>query len=226
MERLRQKDLRAEAGGAFQRGAGARGCRKQQQAEAFMRRRAGAFGKRRGKGAHGAAAKAYAHEALSGLFVKTTVSELKKAGMREELEEGRQLFAEEEVVPYVPDFVQETEKKSGGTARGNAYHRFMERFPFSQKGAEEGWTVTELQALLKEKTESRELSAADAEAVNPYKIRAFFKRRAGRADGRSGQKRAAFQGTALCAGHSGKQHGQRVSQGGDGAHTGNHRRIF
>lgn len=118
--------------------------------------------------------KSYAHEALSGLFVKTTVSELKKAGMREELEEGRQLFAEEEVVPYVPDFVQETEKKSGGTARGNAYHRFMERFPFSQKGAEEGWTVTELQALLKEKTESRELSAADAEAVNPYKIRAFL----------------------------------------------------
>lgn len=118
--------------------------------------------------------KPYAHEALSGLFVKTTVSELKKAGMREEMEEGLQLFAEEEVVPYVPDFVQESEKKAGGTARGNAYHRFMERFPFGQKNAGESWGISEIRTLLKEKTARRELTGADAEAVNPYKIRAFL----------------------------------------------------
>lgn len=119
--------------------------------------------------------KPYAHEALSGLFVKTTVSELKKAGMREELEEGRQLFAEEEVVPYVPGFVQKTEKKAGGTARGNAYHRFMELFAFGQKEEGEVWTLPELRALLKEKEESRELTSLEAEAINPYKILTFLK---------------------------------------------------
>ncbi|HBZ32443.1 MAG TPA: helicase-exonuclease AddAB subunit AddA, partial [Lachnospiraceae bacterium] len=48
--------------------------------------------------------KPYAHENLAGLFVKTTVSELKKEGMQEEAAEGLTLFPEEEVVPYLPQF--------------------------------------------------------------------------------------------------------------------------
>lgn len=119
--------------------------------------------------------KPYPHENLSGLFVKTTVSELKKAGMREELEEGNPLFAEEEVVPYVPDFAKKSGEKAGGTARGNAYHRFLERFPFGQKAAEEKWTLEEIRAVLKQKTESRELAGADAEVIDPYRIQAFLK---------------------------------------------------
>lgn len=54
--------------------------------------------------------KPYAHENLAGLFVKTTVSELKKEGMQEEAAEGLELFPEEEVVPYLPQFVKEQEK--------------------------------------------------------------------------------------------------------------------
>ena len=48
--------------------------------------------------------KPYAHENLAGLFVKTTVSELKKEGMQEEAAEGLELFPEEEVVPLSVDW--------------------------------------------------------------------------------------------------------------------------
>lgn len=59
--------------------------------------------------------KPYAHENLAGLFVKTTVSELKKEGMQEEAAEGLELFPEEEVVPYLPQFVREQEETVSGT---------------------------------------------------------------------------------------------------------------
>lgn len=161
-EELLQKELGWEAAGSNSRQkllyAGAQGLLESDGARELMER------------LH----KPYAHEALSGLFVKTTVSELKKAGMREELEEGRQLFAEEEADAYVPGFMKEAEEKAGGTARGNAYHRFMELFAFGQKSAGESWTLTEIRMLLKAKAESGELTVSEAEAINPYKIRAFL----------------------------------------------------
>lgn len=48
----------------------------------------------------------YPHTDLEGLYVKTTVSELKKAGMKEAAEEAYHLFEEEEPVPYLPKFIQ------------------------------------------------------------------------------------------------------------------------
>ena len=71
----------------------------------------------------------YPHRNLERLYTKTTVSELKKAGMAEAAEEAYHLFEEEEVVPYLPRFVR-SEDKLGGAARGSAYHKALELFPF------------------------------------------------------------------------------------------------
>ena len=71
----------------------------------------------------------YPHRNLERLYTKTTVSELKKAGMEEAAEEAYHLFEEEEVIPYLPRFVR-SEDKMGGAARGSAYHKVLELFPF------------------------------------------------------------------------------------------------
>lgn len=89
----------------------------------------------------------YPHTELQHLFVKTTVSELKKAGMghlsersisdlsgetASGTEDGftRELFPQPEVTPYVPSFIKEKETMSG-TDRGTAYHKVMELLDFA-----------------------------------------------------------------------------------------------
>ena len=115
--------------------------------------------------------KPYAHENLAGLFVKTTVSELKKEGMQEEAAEGLELFPEEEVVPYLPQFVREQEETVSGTTRGSAYHRLLEIFPFERQ---ETWTAARIRTVIEECKADRRLSEEYAAAINVYKIRAFL----------------------------------------------------
>ena len=115
--------------------------------------------------------KPYAHENLAGLFVKTTVSELKKEGMQEEAAEGLTLFPEEEVVPYLPQFVREQEETVSGTTRGSAYHRLLEIFPFERQ---ETWTAAKIRTVIEECKADRMLSEEYAAAINVYKIRAFL----------------------------------------------------
>lgn len=71
----------------------------------------------------------YPYECLKDLYTKTTVSELKKAGMKEENEFSFSLYDEETIVPYLPKFIKQEEKVSG-TDRGSAYHKVMELFDF------------------------------------------------------------------------------------------------
>lgn len=115
--------------------------------------------------------KPYAHENLAGLFVKTTVSELKKEGMQEEAAEGLTLFPEEEVVPYLPQFVKKQEETVSGTTRGSAYHRLLEIFPFERQ---ENWTAAKIRTVIEECKADRRLSEEYAAAINVYKIRAFL----------------------------------------------------
>ena len=115
--------------------------------------------------------KPYAHENLAGLFVKTTVSELKKEGMQEEAAEGLELFPEEEVVPYLPQFVREQEETVSGTTRGSAYHRLLEIFPFERQ---ENWTAAKIRTVIEECKADKRLSEEYAAAINVYKIRAFL----------------------------------------------------
>ena len=94
----------------------------------------------------------YAYGYLSDLYIKTTVSEIKKKSMQAgaagqmpgemgDVSEGgrtllgeaaftKSLFEEEEVVPYIPSFVKEKEELSG-TDRGSAYHKVMELLDFA-----------------------------------------------------------------------------------------------
>lgn len=115
--------------------------------------------------------KPYAHENLAGLFVKTTVSELKKEGMQEEAAEGLELFPEEEVVPYLPQFIKEQEETVSETTRGSAYHRLLEIFPFERQ---ETWTAAKIRTVIEECKADRRLSEEYAAAINVYKIRAFL----------------------------------------------------
>lgn len=90
----------------------------------------------------------YPYQYLSNLYVKTTVSELKKKAMHDlpsqSIQEGidekesgpsmdsaftRVLFEEPEVVPYIPSFIKNEEEISG-TDRGSAYHKVMELLDF------------------------------------------------------------------------------------------------
>ncbi|MCM1144127.1 MAG: helicase-exonuclease AddAB subunit AddA [Blautia sp.] len=72
----------------------------------------------------------YPYENLRDLYTKTTVSELKKAGMKEETDFSFPLYEEEQVVPYLPRFIRQEEDVSG-TDRGSAYHKVMELFDFT-----------------------------------------------------------------------------------------------
>ncbi len=76
----------------------------------------------------------YPYENLRDLYAKTSVSELKKASIAEEQEAVFEAFEKanaEEIMPYIPDFIQEkTEVK--GAERGTAYHRVLELLDFAK----------------------------------------------------------------------------------------------
>lgn len=145
--------------------------------------------------------RAYPHMELQHLIVKTTVSELKKAGMGHlsersisELsggmakgrEEGfaRELFPQPEVTPYIPSFIREQETMSG-TDRGTAYHKVMELLDLEgvltgkEKMEKEaalgaGAAQKQLDAQLQALCESGRLKQAERDAVADRKIEAFL----------------------------------------------------
>lgn len=105
----------------------------------------------------------YPYQYLSDLFVKTTVSELKKKAVHdssdqsmedlENLGDGgcgrrlgqaftRQLFEEQEVVPYIPSFIDNTAGMSG-TDRGSAYHKVMELLDLGRLAGLKGQALRE-----------------------------------------------------------------------------------
>ena len=108
-------------------------------------------------------ARVYPYQYLSNLFIKTTVSELKKRAVRDLAEQSmdelemsgsggsgkrleqafsRQLFEEQEVVPYIPSFIDSTAGMSG-TDRGSAYHKVMELLDFGKLADLKGQALRE-----------------------------------------------------------------------------------
>lgn len=67
----------------------------------------------------------YPYANLANLYTKTTVTELKMAAMEEKDGGAFHAFEEQEVLPYIPKFMQEEETVSG-TTRGSAFHKVME----------------------------------------------------------------------------------------------------
>ncbi len=123
----------------------------------------------------------YAYENLSGLYTKTTVSELKIAAMADKDEAAYHTFEEKEVQPYIPLFRREQEKVSG-TVRGNAYHIVMEILDLdllmeAQPGEER---KAALHGFLTEQVEENRLDKEYFEAVREEKILRFLSSELGR----------------------------------------------
>lgn len=115
----------------------------------------------------------YPYENLKDLYTKTTVSELKKAGMVQETEFAFPLYEEEPVVPYLPRFIRQEETVSG-TDRGSAFHKVMELFDFTRLAA----AKEEKQELVRSEMERMlaegKLSKEYYDAVSVSKITAFL----------------------------------------------------
>ncbi len=135
----------------------------------------------------------YPYEYLKELFVKTTVSELKKAGgprLSDQSTEipgdgdGRsvmtdqaftkQLFEEPEVVPYIPAFMRQQEGMSG-SGRGSAYHRVMELLDMKKLLNLQGKTLKEeLAAQMDGMERSEKLDPEWRQSVSVHKLALFF----------------------------------------------------
>lgn len=111
----------------------------------------------------------YPYEEETSLRVKVSVSELKKAGQTEEEDVDTLLYPQEEIVPYIPRFMQE-EAPVSGAARGTAYHRVLECLDLS--GLYHSDRVREAIGRL---VEEGKLTKEQADVVRPYDIYAFGK---------------------------------------------------
>ena len=94
----------------------------------------------------------YPHGNLRDLYTKTTVSELKIAGMQETDEAAAKLFEEKPAVPYLPKFLRGDETVSG-SMRGSAFHKVMELFDFRELTDKVNANRHAAEALLREQME-------------------------------------------------------------------------
>ncbi|MCR4651071.1 MAG: helicase-exonuclease AddAB subunit AddA [Lachnospiraceae bacterium] len=116
----------------------------------------------------------YPHKELEGLFVKTTVSELKMAAIHTGMDEGvvtdvpDDFFKAEDkdADVYVPSFaIDKTEVK--GTARGTAYHRVLELMDYTRP-------IDTFEAQMETLINEGILARDDYELVDLCKIRTFL----------------------------------------------------
>lgn len=106
----------------------------------------------------------YAHENLKKLYTKTTVSELKKAGLEETAEGAVVLYENEAEEEYLPRFIRPEVKMSGST-RGSAYHKVLELLDFETRDVEH---------FLTQKIQEKLLTQEYADCINPDKIDVFL----------------------------------------------------
>lgn len=112
----------------------------------------------------------YPHESLDNLFVKTTVSELKKAAYLEREDGENTLYHAEE--RKVPKSISQTETQNGGAARGSAYHRVMELMDF--ENIYEGNVTDNLRAHRKKMIDNLFIYEEDDALVSEKKILEFL----------------------------------------------------
>lgn len=106
----------------------------------------------------------YPYENLAQIPVKVTVSELKHQASLE-TEDSYLLYEDEEIVPVVPAFMQETEETGSGPVRGTAYHRIMECLDFSKTASAE-----EIQEQISQLKETGKIDGQTAHYINPMQI--------------------------------------------------------
>ncbi len=85
---------------------------------------------------------AYPYEDRRGIPMKVSVSEIKRREGHGE-EDGELLYFEPDIIPLVPDFIEEKEDALQGAARGTAYHKAMEYLDLTE-ACEEGGVSRQL----------------------------------------------------------------------------------
>lgn len=123
----------------------------------------------------------YPHDTLKDLYTKTTVSELKKAGMQEETDFSFKLYEEEPVVPYLPKFLG-TDEHVTGSMRGSAFHKVMELFDFNKLTAEVNSNKKAAEELLREQIaimrQEKVLTDEYYQAISVPRLAAFLQSKA------------------------------------------------
>lgn len=110
----------------------------------------------------------YAYSSLGKMYTKTTVSEIKKAAYIENMESPFSIYEEEEIIPYIPKFIN-NETKISGAARGNVYHKVMELLDFKT------WNQNDNSAEIIEKLiESNKLRKEDCELLQSEHMDCFL----------------------------------------------------
>jgi ATP-dependent helicase/nuclease subunit A len=112
----------------------------------------------------------YPYQKLREIPVKVSVSELKKRSYHDEYEKEEVQFAEPDVVPLIPEFVEKKEKiQYTGASRGTAYHRIMECLDYSRTESDE-----ELRLQIQELLEQQKLSEAEADCIRIRDLQRFL----------------------------------------------------
>ena len=105
----------------------------------------------------------YPYDDLKDLYTATSVSELKKAAIKQEQADVHDIFEKErekELFPYIPPFMQQKVEMSGAE-RGTAYHRVMELVDFRKPPAK----YEEWQQSLEEMVKTGRLSERQKECI-------------------------------------------------------------
>lgn len=113
----------------------------------------------------------YPYEYLKDLYTKTSVSDLKKAALKEEQEEVYEVFETEnvkEMYPYIPEFMRKKTEMTGAE-RGTAYHRALELMDFTQLPA----SIEECKAILTGFVKAGRMTERQATCINPKKLWMF-----------------------------------------------------
>lgn len=111
----------------------------------------------------------YPHENLQNLYSKTSVSELKREAMKEEMEAVYEpLQQPKEFTPYIPDFIQQQETLQGAE-RGTAYHRVLELLDFTNLPK----SYVEWQQTLEQMTATGKLTNQQKECIYIRKMQHF-----------------------------------------------------
>lgn len=128
----------------------------------------------------------YPYAGMEAVPAKVTVSELKRRQMEEE--ESVSMYREEEIIPYVPAFIEKREDVLTGARRGTAYHRVFECLDFYR--AED---LGEIKEQLAEMEREGKIDQDIHRTVRAWDILQFVKSPVGKRMGRAQQEGKLFR---------------------------------
>ncbi|MBQ4559478.1 MAG: helicase-exonuclease AddAB subunit AddA [Tyzzerella sp.] len=108
----------------------------------------------------------YSYDDSCTMKQKLSVSELKKRAYMEQ--DGTEVFKEEEVIPLLPKFLEESEQLTGAS-RGSAYHKFLELLDYTKE-----YDATSLAIVLAKNVQEGLLTTEMADCIHVQDILTFL----------------------------------------------------